>query len=301
MGRDDGVTKGVAAVVVTYNRRALLTRCIDCLERQTAPGLDIMIVDNASTDGTAEMLAPLAAAGRLRYENTGKNLGGAGGFQYGVRLAAKLGYEYLWLMDDDSMPTPTALEELLKAARDIGDFGYLSGKALWTDGNLCRMNVQRDSKLKNLRDFSGARIPSGAATFVSLLIPTRVVREVGLPIGQFFIWADDLEYTRRISRRYPCYVIPASVTVHACATNNGGNISTDEPSRIRRYRYAYRNEVYLYRREGMRGVMHLVLRTPLHILRVLARSRGQKLERVRVILGGTLEGLSFKPPIEHLE
>lgn len=298
MKRDEVMTKGIAAVVVTHNRRELLARCVDCLLGQTEPGLDIWIIDNASTDGTGDMLAPMIRDGRVNYENTGANLGGAGGFQHGLRLAAKRGYEYAWVMDDDSMPEPTALEALMREAEALGEFGYLSGKTLWTDGSICRMNVQRDLKLRNITDFSPSRIPSGAATFVSLLVPLRVVREVGLPIGEFFIWADDLEYTRRISRRYPCYVITDSVTVHACETNNGGNIATDAPERIPRYRYAYRNEVYVYRREGVRGAARLLLRTPLHVLRVLVKSDGLKLERICVIFGGTLKGLSFRPPIE---
>ena len=298
MKRDEVMTKGIAAVVVTHNRRELLGRCVECLLGQSEPGLDIWIIDNASTDGTGDMLAPLVRDGRVNYENTGVNLGGAGGFQYGLRLAAKRGYEYAWVMDDDSMPEPTALEVLMREAEALGEFGYLSGKTLWTDGSICRMNVQRDLKLRNITDFSPSRIPSGAATFVSLLVPLRVVREVGLPIGEFFIWADDLEYTRRISRRYPCYVITDSVTVHACETNNGGNIATDAPERIPRYRYAYRNEVYVYRREGLRGAARLLLRTPLHVLRVLVKSDGLKSERIRVIFSGTLKGLSFRPPIE---
>ena len=291
----------VAAVVVTYNRRALLGACVECLLRQTFHDLSILIVDNASTDGTEDSLAPLVDAGKVLYVNTGANLGGAGGFQFGVRCAMGLGCDYLWLMDDDSMPEPTALEALLDAAADAGTFGYLSGKALWTDGSLCRMNVQRDLRLKNIADFSEPKIPSGAATFVSLLVPAEVVREVGLPIGEFFIWADDLEYTRRISRRYPCWVIPGSVTIHQCQTNNGGNIATDVPERIPRYRCAYRNEVYLYRREGLRGALHILARTPVHILRVLMKSNGRKWERIRTILGGTLEGLFFKPKIEYLQ
>lgn len=295
------MTKSVAAVVVTYNRRALLAECIRCLQCQTAPDMDILVIDNASTDGTGDMLRTMVERGELIYENTGTNLGGAGGFQHGMRLAVKLGYAYAWVMDDDSMPEPTALEVLLDAARSLGEFGYLSGKTLWTDGTLCRMNVQRDLKLGNIEDFSRPIIPSGAATFVSLLVPAAVIRRVGLPIGAFFIWADDLEYTRRISRQYPCYVVTGSVTVHKCATNNGGNIATDSPDRIERYRYAYRNEVYLYRREGARGWLHLLLRTPLHILRVLAKSKGQKGRRIGVILGGTLRGLDFKPPIETVE
>ena len=301
MKRDDRLSNAIAAVVVTYNRKALLARCIECLQAQSESGLDILVVDNASTDGTAQMLSALIRDGAICYENTGSNLGGAGGFEHGVRRAVQLGYEYVWLMDDDSMPEPGALSALMGAARELGEFGFLSGKTLWTDGSICRMNVQRDLKLKNISDFAPKRIPCGAATFVSLLVPARVVREMGLPIGRFFIWADDLEYTRRISRRYPCHVVTDSVTVHHCQTNNGGNIATDVPERIPRYRYAYRNEVYLYRREGLRGAVHLLLRTPLHILRVLLRSDGRKLERIRVILGGTLEGFSFNPPIEYVE
>ena len=298
---DEGVKNGVVAVVVTYNRKSLLMECLACLRWQTARGLRILVVDNASTDGTREALEDMIERGDILYENTGANLGGAGGFQHGLRSAMALGCDYAWIMDDDSMPEPTALQALLDAAEQIKRFGWLSGRTLWTDGSLCRMNVQRDLRMNNLSDFSGERIPAGAATFVSLLVPAAVVREVGLPIGEFFIWADDLEYTRRISRKYPCYVIPGSVTVHKCATNNGGNIATDAPERIGRYRYAYRNEVYIYRREGLSGYRRLLLRTPLHILRVLARARDKRLLRIRVILGATLKGFGFHPRIEYID
>ena len=291
----------VVAVVVTWNRKALLTECVNCLLKQTASNIGILVVDNASTDGTGEALAPLVAAGRIDYVNTGANLGGAGGFQFGIRRAVESGCDYVWIMDDDAMPTPGALQALLNAAEEIGAFGWLSGKTLWTDGSVCRMNIQRDTQMANLRDFESRLVPAGAATFVSLLLPAPVVRKAGLPIKDFFIWADDLEYTRRISRQYPCWVVNDSVTVHRCQTNNGGNISTDVPERIPRYRLAYRNEVYVYRREGWRGVRRLLLRTPLHILRVLAKSKTRRWERIRVILGGTIEGLSFRPEIEYLD
>ena len=297
---DDGVENSIVAIVVTYNRKALLLKCLDCLEAQTLRP-DILVVDNASTDGTGQALAPKIDAGRLRYENTGANLGGAGGFQFGVRRAVELGYDCVWIMDDDSMPTPTALEKLMAAAGELGQFGYLSGKTLWTDGSICKMNVQRDRTMGNITDFSPRLIPSGAATFVSLLVPARVIRDVGLPIGEFFIWADDLEYTRRISRAYPCWVVTDSVTVHSCETNNGGNIATDRPERIDRYRYAYRNEVYVYRREGPRGFARLLLRTPLHIFRVLTRSDSLRAKRIGVILSGTLKGIAFRPGIEYVE
>ena len=290
----------IAAIVVTYNRKALLQACISGLLRQTCHNIDIWIVDNASTDGTKESLRQLIDSGEIHYVNTGSNLGGAGGFHFGIRQAALSGYEWIWIMDDDTEPTPTALETLLSAGARYGEFGFLSSRTLWTDGSICRMNIQRDVNMRNITDFSKALIPSGAATFVSLLLPARVVFEVGLPIPEFFIWADELEYTRRISRKHPCYVVSDSVVVHHCATNNGGNISTDDEDRIERYRYAYRNEVYVYRREGFRGFMRLLLRTPLHIARVIARSRSARLKRIGIILGGTLRGIGFRPEIEYI-
>ncbi|WP_348226313.1 hypothetical protein, partial [Salmonella enterica] len=79
------------------------------------------------------------------------------------------------------------------------------------------------------------------------------VRQFGLPIAEFFIWSDDWEYTRRISRAKPCYVIPASRVVHAMQNPGVVNIARDVPARWARYRYFYRNDVVLYRREGLSG------------------------------------------------
>lgn len=290
-----------AAIVVTYNRKQLLLACIEGLMWQTCREFDILVIDNASTDGTRSALQPWIDAGSLTYHNTGRNLGGAGGFHCGIKRAVLEGYQRLWIMDDDTVPSPNALQALLDAGRRCGEYGYLSSRALWKDGSLCRMNIQRDPRLRSLREYTKALIPSGAATFVSLLIPARVVLEVGLPIPEFFIWADDLEYTRRISRRYPCYVVTDSVVEHRCETNNGGNIATDAENRIGRYRYAYRNEVVLYRREGLRGLVHLLLRTPLHVARVLVKSKTKKLRRIGVILGGTLQGVGFRPAVEYVD
>ena len=203
----------VAAVVVTYNRLPLLRQCLAALAAQTAQDLTIFLVDNASTDGTAEAVAEMALP-NLVYRNTGKNLGGAGGFAYGVREAALAGYDALWLMDDDTLPTPTALEALLQADRNLqGQYGWLSSRALAPDGTDQPMNLQRVTPYKDLPGFDGERIPAVMASFVSLFLRTETVRRYGLPIAEFFIWSDDWEYTRRISRAQPCYVVPASRVV----------------------------------------------------------------------------------------
>ena len=70
---------------------------------------------------------------------------------------------------------------------------------------------------------------------------------------EFFIWTDDWEYTRRISRKYKCYVVTDSEVIHKTKSNIGANIAIDSEDRIERYRYAYRNEMYLYKREGLKA------------------------------------------------
>ena len=289
-----------AAVVVTYNRLPLLRQCLAALTAQTAPGLTIFLIDNASTDGTAEAVAAMALP-NLVYRNTGKNLGGAGGFAYGVREAALAGYDALWLMDDDTLPTHTALAEFLQADRDLhGRYGWLSGRALAPDGTDQPMNLQRVTPYKDLPSFDGAHIPAVMASFVSLFLRTETVRRYGLPIAEFFIWSDDWEYTRRISRAQPCYVIPASRVVHAMQNPGIVNIAADVPARWERYRYFYRNDVVLYRREGVRGWLWLLAKDAWHTVQVLRSPQGRKAWRIGIIWKGFFAGVRFAPEIPML-
>ena len=289
-----------AAVVVTYNRLPLLRQCLAALTSQTALGLTIFLIDNASTDGTAEAVAAMTLP-NLVYRNTGKNLGGAGGFAYGVREAALAGYDALWLMDDDTLPTPTALAEFLQADRDLhGRYGWLSGRALAPDGTDQPMNLQRVTPYKDLPNFDGTRIPAVMASFVSLFLRTETVRRYGLPIAEFFIWSDDWEYTRRISRAQPCYVIPASRVVHAMQNPGIVNIAADVPARWERYRYFYRNDVVLYRREGVRGWLWLLAKDAWHTVQVLRSPQGRNAWRIGIIWKGFFAGVRFAPEIPML-
>ncbi|MBE6806732.1 MAG: glycosyltransferase [Ruminococcaceae bacterium] len=293
------MNKRTAAVVVTYNRKDYLLRSVHALLGQSVP-VDVLVVDNASTDGTAEALQPLLSD-RVQYYNTGSNLGGAGGFQYGTRLAVQAGYDLLWLMDDDCIPERSALEALLKADEELaGNYGFLSGLAYWKDGSLCNMNIQKTGIKSKIEDLSSPLVPVIMATFVSVLIPSERVREVGLPIKEFFIWSDDLEYTRRLSRKWPCYVVTGSRALHDMKSNDKVNIATDSADRLGRYAYLYRNEVYVYRREGIKGWLYLLPRVCLHLVKVLLKS-DHKWKKMKVILSSFFAGFRFKPAIEYVD
>lgn len=286
-----------AAVVVTYNRKALLAQCLMHLLEQTAP-VDILVIDNASTDGTCEMFADVPES--VHYFNTGANLGGAGGFNYGMRKAVELGYEYVWVMDDDSLPEPTAHGELLCADARYGvNYGWLSSQTLWTDGTPCSMNIQKLTKWSKLRDF-GMEQKAQYASFVSLFLRAQTIREFGLPYKEFFIWGDDWEFTRRISKRLACYYVPASKVTHACKDNNGSDIVCASADKLGRHEYSYRNDVVIYRQDGVSGYLFLLIRAGVHSAKILikAQNKGAKL---KLMFSSLRRGLRFRPQVEYTE
>ena len=292
----------VAALVVTYNRKDMLAACLRKLREQEGAACDILVVDNASTDGTEDMVRETFSAPEIRYFNTGANLGGAGGFSFGMRKAVELGYPYIWAMDDDTYAEPDALKALLDADRTLdGNYGFLSGLALWTDGTICNMNRQHTSLRGRLTGEEQCLTPVIMATFVSFFVKAETVQAFGLPIRDFVIWSDDLEFSRRISQKLPCYVVPESRVIHAMTGNQKVGIEHDTPDRLWRYEKMYRNEVYVYRREGFPGLLFLFLRVNLHRVRVLLHAGRGKREKLRVIGRSFRSGFHFHPPIEYVD
>ena len=214
--------EGVCAVVVTYNRRDLLRECLTAIDAQTRRVDRLLVVDNASTDGTAAMVHeefPDAVLVELA-----RNEGSAGGFHEGMRAALATGARWQWVMDDDTIPRPDALERLF-AARDrldgSADPVMLYSKVLWTDGRMHPMNFPGFRMSDPHLFVSGAEQglpPLRWATFPSLLLRSDAVERHGPPRKRYFLWSDDIDFTARILRSEPGYFVPDSVAVHKTAT-----------------------------------------------------------------------------------
>ena len=300
--------KKIIAIIVTYNRVNLLKECIDALASQDYH-TDILIVNNNSTDGTREFLnnAPsLYPKNRFYVYNLDENLNGAGGYNYGMKMAVGLDYDYFWIMDDDCIPKKDSLLKLIEADKRLGgNYGFLSSKALWIDGSICRTNVQRTAVAHRINDFTTELVKVDFASFVSLFVKKEDVIRVGFPIKEFIIWTDDLEWTRRLTfyklNEYakPGYLCNNSVVVHKTKDNNGVTIVTDTHDRIERYKYIYRNDVYCFRREGIRGHIYIFVRNLYHILKVLLFSKNDKVYKINMIMKGYFDGFSFNPKIEY--
>lgn len=290
----------VCAVVVTFNRKDLLRECLQALLKQTLPVGRILVVNNVSTDGTLEMLAaefPPLRYPQIEVSTLSANSGGAGGFHEGVKQAAAIGADWIWLMDDDTIAQPTALEQLF-AARSRFPAGkqpdLLASKVEWTDGSLHAMNVnwvnQRDPEA-TFHAAAAQTFPIRSATFVSLLFHRRFVEEFGLPIFDYFIWADDVEFSGRILRENLGVAVPASVVIHKTIRNHG---STDPGPR---FYYHVRNGVWMLTRSDAftareRTKMWVGLLTSWW---VYLRRSSFKLDSVRVIARGLRDAVTRRP------
>ena len=301
--------KKIVAVIVTYNRLNLLKECLDALFKSDYH-TDILVVNNNSNDGTKEYLDDIKNQDMLTkfyVFNLSENLGGAGGFNYGIREASKLDYDRIWIMDDDCIANKNTLSELVKIDELVnGNFGFLSSKVLWTDGTICKTNVQRKRIARKIKDFDSNYVNVDFASFVSLYVKRVDALNVGLPIKEFVIWTDDLEWTRRLTytkiyeAAKPGFLCNKSIVTHKCANNFGVSIVYDTKERLNRYKYIYRNDVYCFKREGIGGNIFIIFRNLYHIFKVLLLSKTEKLLKIKIIVDGFFDGLRFSPKIEYV-
>ncbi len=236
----------VVAVVVSYNRRELLGRALEAIARQDRPCDAVLVVDNASTDGAADLAA--AHPSRPEVVRLPRNTGGAGGFAAGIAHAVVSdGADLVWIMDDDTIPDPSALARLLAArAAYAGPVALLASRAVWRDGRNHPMNTPRRRPRVSGRDFARAAaagaVPVRSASFVSLLLDAGVVRQEGLPAADYFLWNDDFEYTARILRRRVGLLVPGSRVEHLTATFGASDADPGE-----RFFFEVRNKLWLFR------------------------------------------------------
>ena len=256
--------KRIAVVVVTYNRINLLQECIKSIRLQTYQDYSIIVVNNGSTDGTLEWLNRQKDVTII----TQKNLGGAGGFYTGLKFATEQGYDYCWIMDDDVICESTALEELIKAYHVQNNIGFICSRVIGINGE--SMNTPapdmrpEDNGYANFFDkvVNYAMVKIRTATFVSVLLSTNRIIELGLPLREFFIWGDDVEYTERISSLYPSYVACRSIVIHKRYLQKA--LIFDEETdlhRLNNYFYAFRNHAYTdLKNHNIKGFMHVLIK-----------------------------------------
>ncbi|MEE1295522.1 MAG: glycosyltransferase [Bifidobacterium sp.] len=249
----------VTAVVVSYNRADLLAECLAAMDAQERRPDRLVIVDNASTDRAPRVARDFAARTAIDTDVVALrvNTGGAGGFAAGMALALDSDVPhgdipYIWLMDDDTVPSPGALAELLRAADACAAQNHclpaaLGSKAVWTDGREHLMNKPRPRPRLAKGERGLAAFPDAyqvrSLSFVSCLVNADAARALGrLPRAAYFLWNDDYEYTTALLRDHIGYYVPASVVTHK--TKVFGSSDADPGPR---FYNEVRNKVWMWR------------------------------------------------------
>lgn len=293
---------GVSAVVVTFNRLELLKECLNCLESQKVSLDKIVIINNNSSDGTTEYLKQIKNENYL-VKNLKKNLGGAGGFSEGLKVAMEeTDSDLFWIMDDDTMVTENSLEKLINADRLLNrNYGYLcSNVRLWSTNEPANIPEPIDDWTALAKE---GLIKVRSATFVSLIIPREKVKEVGLPVSKMFIWGDDTEYTNRLYTDSNCYLVSDSIINHKSKSNGiDENIYNASEKRIKFFMYRKRNKLYIDKKyySKKRFIIDLISFC-VELISIPFLSHNHRLKRFKFQFKGIINGIVFNPKIDFTE
>lgn len=253
----------MVCVVVTCDRVALLTRCLEALASQRHRPDHLVVVDNGTEPGVAEALeATLDSSGidhTLLPSRT--NLGGAGGYAYGVLAARALGADWVWLADDDGRPgSPYTLGRLLTCAADHA-LDVVSPLVVDEhDPDRLAFPLRRGLTWVRRRDQLGADVlvPNVANLFNGALFSARSLDVVGVPDPRLFVRGDEVEIHRRLRRsRLRFGTCSPATYLHPAGHDDwaplaGGRLTVLVPRDTTRRERTFRNLGYLTAQPGLR-------------------------------------------------
>ena len=200
----------ICIVVVTWNRLDMLKACV-AAAKKNAREADLLVVDNASTDGTGEWLSGQIG---LHVLSLAENMGGAGGFAAGMKWANERGYDWMWIMDDDVVPLEGALDVI---AENAARADVIQAAKYGADGGECVFEGLLDPRTMRRRRIPVSSVPAcgfvscNVATFEGLFVSRRAVDRIGLPDASFFYGLDDLLYGYRASEAARFIFVPKFV------------------------------------------------------------------------------------------
>lgn len=240
----------IACVIPTYNNYDSLVLTLENILGQSRPPDIVFVIDNASTDDTAKIKDRFPGVKHVRL---GENQGSAGGYCEGIKLASEVS-DLIFLSDDDNLYQVDALDQLEKGLLQLGN-------AVSMGAVRCAWETFAGTAPEEVENalWSGSLVKSG------------VVRNIGLPMKEFFLYSEDVEYFSRMrTQGFAVYVIPAAKYLkrysgHKSESGWFGTPTYAYKDAFRLY-YAFRNEIYINRLYHHRLKL---LRTLLYLLKIM--------------------------------
>lgn len=222
----------VAAVVVNYNGKEITLQAVESLRKMTYPAFDLIVLDNASTDGSPEALA--RAFPDLKQLRVDVNRGSSSGYAAGFRWAFENGYDYVLLLNNDIEVEPDLLDRLVEVAesdRQIGVVGpkcYFHGdrQRLWSAGGKLRFRESITHERGYGEIDRGQYDRDAEVDYVNgcaILIKCSAAEAAGTWDPIFFICVDDADFCTRAKRKgFRCVYAHRAVLYHMVAYTTGG-------------------------------------------------------------------------------
>jgi rhamnopyranosyl-N-acetylglucosaminyl-diphospho-decaprenol beta-1,3/1,4-galactofuranosyltransferase len=254
-----GRCSSIAAVIVSRDRFDDLEKTVlAVLSQRNGTAVSIFIVDSSVAGDTVQ--SRFSAYPNIRVVRASVNLGGAGGFAFGILNALASGAEWIWLMDDDGCPYQSdTLERLLSEATRRGLDAVSPVVLDANDVTRFAFPYPIDHQYVFNRDQlpDGAFIPSVAHLFNGLLISAKAVFAIGLPDLRLFIRGDEIDFLLRMRRAKLRFGTVTSAQVTHPSSNNElhpvfrGRLHVVYPEPLWKRRIQYRNRAYNHLRSGM--------------------------------------------------
>lgn len=189
------MNKRICAVVVTFNRKQLLEKCISSIRMQSRSVDAIVVINNSSGGETQNWLKEQSDLIVITQNNSG----GGGGFFSGILFAYDKGFDYIWCLDDDCIALPETLRNLMPA----GPENFVRNSLILAETDRSEFafgfyDYQEAEYYDSAEQVIDKTILHGAGFFNSTLLPRNIVAKAGYPNPDFFIYGDEYEYYLRI-------------------------------------------------------------------------------------------------------
>jgi GT2 family glycosyltransferase len=249
----------VAVILVTWNQKDDALECLGSLANSTWRPLEIVLVDNGSTDGTPEAVARDYPC--VRVIRAGSNLGFPGANNLGIRCALDSGSRFLFLLNTDTVVAPDCIDRLVEAMNKEPRLGiaapkmyfYHDPRRIWfaggsTDPDTGFSRHWGYGQLDEAEDPGGeGMIPCTFVTGAGMFVRREVFLQVGLLDEDFFHTAEDNDVCIRALRAgFLLACIPRASLRHKVMSTTGG---TQRTSPVYAY-YEYRNKLYLVKKHS---------------------------------------------------
>ena len=264
----------VAIILVNYNGYGDTVECVKSIRDIKYNNYKIFIVDNDSPDAD-RLRADLFLADNAEIIYSNNNLGFSGGNNLAIEIAIKEEFDYIVLLNNDTIVEPNFLEALVKTAQASEKIGAVTGKIyyyyqrenVWSAGGAYSRNTGLTVQYSGPdTDTFDIEKEITFATGCLIMFPSRVVREVGLLDETYFLYSEDSDYCQRIiDAGYKLIYSPKSIIYHKVSASTGDKSPMQQ-------RYMMRNNLFMIKKYST-NPFNAYIRLSWHMLKHIVRGR----------------------------